>query len=327
MGRVAPVAQSPARETVRVGVSACLIGEEVRFDGGHKRDTFLLETLGHFVEFVPVCPEFELGLGVPRESLRLERHDDDIHLLGIKSRIDHTAAMRVYAMQRVGALAAYDLSGYVLKKNSPSCGMERVRVYQPNGIPSRDGRGLFAAELLRQFPHLPVEEEGRLNDPHLRENFIERVFAYRRMRLLFDQNWTHADLIAFHTAHKLQLMAHSPRVYRELGRLVANGRRRNRDNLRHEYEAAFMTALSKLATPARHVNVLQHISGYFHEFLDVPGRAELAALIEDYRKELVPLIVPITLIRHYVRLFDSDYLKGQVYLEPHPKELMLRNRV
>ncbi len=320
-------AQSTAPGALRVGVSACLLGEEIRFDGGHKRDSFLLETLGRFVEFLPICPEFELGLGVPRESLRLERHDENIHLLGNKSRIDHTAAMRLYATQRVRALAAHNLSGYVLKKNSPSCGMERVRVYQPNGIPLRDGRGLFAAELLRQFPHLPVEEEGRLNDPRLRENFIERVFAYRRMRSLFDQNWTHADLIAFHTAHKLQLMAHSPRAYRELGQLVANGRRRDRDNLRCEYEAAFMIALSKLATPARHVNVLQHISGYFHEFLDVPGRAELTALIEDYHQELVPLIVPITLIRHYVRLFDVNYLKGQVYLEPHPKELMLRNRV
>ncbi len=197
------------------------------------------------------------------------------------------------------------------KKIRPVAGWNESASIEPNGIPSRDGRGLFAAELLRQFPHLPVEEEGRLNDPHIRENFIERVFAYRRMRLLFDQNWTHADLIAFHTAHKLQLMAHSPRVYRELGRLVANGRRRDRDNLRHEYEAAFMTALSKLATPARHVNVLQHISGYFHEFLDVAGRAELVALIEDYRKEFVPLIVPITLIRHYVRLFDVDYLKSR----------------
>lgn len=326
MGRIAEIKQ-PARDALRIGVSACLLGQEVRFDGGHKRDTFLLDTLARFVEFVPVCPEVELGLGIPRESLRLERDRTDLRLIGNKSRLDHTGAMREFAAKRVRTLAAYDLSGYVLKKNSPSCGMERVRVYARNGMPSRDGRGLFADELIRQFPYLPVEEEGRLNDARIRDNFIERVFAHRRMRDLFQRNWTYADLIAFHTTQKLQLMAHSPRAYSELGQLAANGRRRERERLRAEYAAALMTALAKLATPARHVNVLQHIAGYFHEFLDAAGRAELVALIEDYRKELVPLIVPITLIRHYVRLFNVDYLKGQAYLEPHPKELMLRNRV
>jgi uncharacterized protein YbgA (DUF1722 family)/uncharacterized protein YbbK (DUF523 family) len=319
--------QTRARETVRIGVSACLLGCKVRFDGGHKRDSFLLDTLSRFVEFVPVCPEVELGLGVPRESLHLERERGEVRLIGNKSRIDHTEAMRDYAAQRIHVLAAYDLSGYVLKKNSPSCGMERVRVYTANGTVSRGGRGLFAKELLQRFTHLPVEEEGRLNDARIRDNFIERVFAYRRMRALFAQDWSHAELIAFHTAHKLQLMAHSPRACEELGRLVANGGRRARDKLRSEYEAAFMTALAQLTTPARHVNVMQHIAGYFHEFLDLAGHAELAGLIEDYRKELAPLIVPITLIRHYARLFDVEYLKGQVYLEPHPKELMLRNWV
>jgi uncharacterized protein YbgA (DUF1722 family)/uncharacterized protein YbbK (DUF523 family) len=312
---------------IRIGVSACLLGQEIRFDGGHKRDTFLVDTLDPFVQFVPVCPEFELGLGVPRETLRLERRAGRVSLIAPKSQTDHTAAMRGYARERVAELAPAHLSGYVLKKNSPSCGMERVRIYNANGMPSRDGRGLFAAALIERFPHLPVEEEGRLNDARIRENFIERVFAYFRLMKFFGGRWNHGGLVGFHTCHKLQLLTHSPRIYAELGRKVAEGRDRDRAELRSEYEAAFMSALEIIPTAARHVNVLQHIAGYFREHLDSPGRRELAALIEDYQHGLVPLIVPITLIRHYVRLFDIAYLKGQFYLEPHPRELMLRNHV
>jgi len=312
---------------LRVGVSACLLGQEVRFDGGHKRDAFLVETLGQFIEFVPVCPEFELGLSVPRETLRLEREGDDVRLVAPRSGIDHSESMRAFAARRTASLASENLSGYVLKKNSPSCGMERVRVYGARGTASRDGRGLFADALIRRYPHLPVEEEGRLCDARIRDNFIERIFAYHRLRQFFAQRWTHRGLIAFHTAHKLQLMAHAPRIYAELGRIVADARGRDRVKLRENYEAAFTTALAKLATPARHANVLQHITGYFREHLEADGRGELAALIENYRNGLVPLIVPITLIRHHVRRFAVAYLKGQVYLEPDPKELMLRNRV
>ncbi len=316
-----------AEKPIRIGVSACLLGQEVRFDGGHKRDSFLVDILGPFVEFVPVCPEFELGLGVPRETLRLERDGDDIRLVAPRSGSDHTGAMRTFASKRTSAFAQEGLSGYVLKKGSPSCGMERVRVYGKAGMPSHDGRGLFASSLIQRYPHLPVEEEGRLNDPRLRENFIERIFAYHRLRTFFAGRWTQGGLVAFHTAHKLQLMAHSPRHYRELGRIVAEARNSDRGKLRETYETSFMEAMATIATPARQVNVLQHIAGYFREYLDSTGRSELAALIEDYRQGLVPLIVPITLIRHYVRLYDVDYLKGQLYLEPHPKELMLRNHV
>jgi len=326
MGRLGALA-TPERETLRVGVSACLLGQEVRFDGGHKRDSFLVETLARFVEFVPVCPEFELGLGIPRESIRLERRGEEIHLIGVKSRADHTAAMRRYAERRVDQLAKLDLCGYVLKKNSPSCGMERVRIYSANGMPARNGRGLFADALLHALPLPPVEEEGRLKDARLRENFIQRIFGYRRLRTFFDQNWTYPGLIEFHTAHKLQLMAHAPRAYRELGRLVANGRKRDHSKLRDEYQTVFMGALAKIATPARHVNVMQHMAGYLREFLDPPSRDELAGLFEDYRNGLTPLMAPLTLLRHYVRRFDISYLQRQTYLEPHPKELMLRNRV
>jgi uncharacterized protein YbgA (DUF1722 family)/uncharacterized protein YbbK (DUF523 family) len=299
----------------------------VRFDAGHKRDSFLVDTLGPFVEFVHVCPELELGLGVPRETLRLEQRAGETRLVAPASQTDHTRAMRAYVRRRVAALERENLSGYVLKKNSPSCGMERVRVFSQNSTPSRDGRGLFAEALIAHFPHLPVEEEGRLNDARLRENFIERVFAYHRLRAFFATGWTIGGLVAFHTRHKLQLLTHSPRIYAQLGRTVAAGRALDRTRLRSEYMEAFMSALEAIPTPARHVNVLQHAAGYFREHLDREGRSELARLIEDYQGGLVPLIVPITLIRHYARLFNVAYLADQVYLDPHPRELMLRNHV
>ncbi|MDO8430972.1 MAG: DUF523 and DUF1722 domain-containing protein [Candidatus Binatus sp.] len=312
---------------IRIGVSSCLLGNEVRYDGGHKRNEFLLNTLGDFVEFVPVCPEVEIGLGTPRETLRLVRDGGDVRLIGNDTGVDHTAAMNSFAAKRVASLARDQLSGYVLKKDSPSCGMERVRVYRPSGIRARDGAGLFAAVLMRRYPNLPVEEEGRLSDPHRRENFVERIFAYRRLREFFSARWTRGGLVQFHTAHKLTLMVHSPRAYRELGRLVATAKAISRDQLSQRYQSDFMAALKTLATTARHTNVLHHMLGYLREHLDEASRAELSALIDDYRRGLAPLVVPITMFRHHVRSFGVDYLRGQVYLEPHPKELMLRNHV
>jgi uncharacterized protein YbgA (DUF1722 family)/uncharacterized protein YbbK (DUF523 family) len=314
-------------DKIRIGVSSCLLGNQVRFDGGHKRNEFLTDIFGRFVEFVPVCPEVDIGMGTPRESIALRRRDGEVRLLGNKSASDHTAKMRSYAERRTRALGAEDLSGYILKKDSPSCGMERVRVYAENGIPVRDGVGMFAAALMRRFPNLPMEEEGRLSDPKLRENFVERVFAYKRLQDFFAERWTQGGLIAFHTAHKLVLLAHSPSAYRELGRYVAEAKKIPRAKLRDEYEPRFMSALKKLATPPRHVNVMQHMLGYFRKHLAESARRELADLIDDYGCGLVPLIVPLTLIRHYVRRFKVEYLAGQVYLNPHPKELMLLNHV
>lgn len=312
---------------IRVGISACLRGETVRYDGGHKRDAYLVETFGRYVEWVPVCPEVEMGLGTPRDAMRLVRIAGDVRLVVPKTGADHTEILRAYARRRVAELAKEDLCGCILKKGSPSCGMERVRVFDARGVPAKSGRGLFAETLLAYFPQLPVEEEGRLSDLRLRENFVERVFAYRRLRTLFTGRWKLRDLVAFHTAHKLLLMAHAPKTYESLGRLVARAKALPRSELRGRYEAEFMRTLRELATPRRHVNVLLHILGYFRPHLDEQSRRELLGLIEDYRRGLVPLIVPITLIRHYVRRFDVAYLRGQVYLEPHPKELMLRNHV
>jgi uncharacterized protein YbgA (DUF1722 family)/uncharacterized protein YbbK (DUF523 family) len=315
------VAESP----IRVGVSACLLGRRVRWDGGHKSDAFLVDTLGPYVEWVPVCPEVEVGLPIPRDTLRLVRRGGDLRMVMPRTGADHTDAMRAYAARTVRNLAEQDLCGFVLKKDSPSCGLARVKVYADKGSPTRDGRGLFAEELVRRLPGLPVEEEGRLCDARLRENFVERLFAYRRLKSLFASRWTVGGLVAFHSAHKLQLMAHSPAAYQALGRLVARAKTTPRAELREKYESAFMAALGQVATPGRHANVLQHMMGYVTRSLGHAETRELDALIGDYRRGLVPLLAPITLLRHHLRRQRVEYLLGQVYLDPHPRELMLRN--
>lgn len=314
-------------ERIRIGVSACLLGQNVRFDGGHKRDAFLTGTFGKFVEWIPLCPEVEIGLGIPRETIRLEQRARELRLIAPGSGADHTEAMRAWARKRVKSLEKEDLSGYVLKKDSPSCGMERVRLYDVNGTPARTGRGLFAEALMNHFPSLPVEEEGRLSDLRLRENFVERVFAYRRLRAFFSGRWTLAGLLAFHTAHKLLLMAHSAEVHARLGRLVAGAKVVPGPELRERYERDFMAALTVPATPRRHANVLHHMLSHVSERLSPDERQELVGLIDDHRRGLVPLVVPLTLFRHHVRRLGIRYPEGQAYLEPHPKELMLRNHV
>jgi uncharacterized protein YbgA (DUF1722 family)/uncharacterized protein YbbK (DUF523 family) len=312
---------------IRIGISSCLLGEQVRFDGGHKRDNFLVKVFGPYVEWVPVCPEVEIGLGVPRETIRLERKSGLIHLVAPKSRTDHTKTMQAWSRRRLKGLAREDLSGYVLKSKSPSCGMERVPVYDENGVPEKKGRGLFAEALLGQLGNLPVEEEGRLNDAVLRENFIERVFAYHRLRGIFAARWRARDAVAFHTAHKFLLLAHSPKHYRSLGRLIAGVKVTPPREFREQYENGFMEAMRLHATVGKHANVLEHMLGYFSGRLDPEARQELLGIIQEYRRRLVPLIVPLTLLRHYVRQNKIAYLDGQIYLEPHPKELMLRNHV
>jgi uncharacterized protein YbgA (DUF1722 family)/uncharacterized protein YbbK (DUF523 family) len=309
---------------IRIGISTCLLGERVRYDGGHKRDLFLTETLGRFFQWVPVCPEVEVGMGTPREPIHLVALRGEIRLAGIHSATDHTNTMRRYANRRVEQLADENLSGYILKKDSPSCGLERVRVHHERRRVTRSGRGMFAAALAERFPNLPIEEEGRLCDPGLRENWVERVFAYHRLQTLWAAQWRLADLIEFHTAHKLVLLAHSPQAYRQLGRLVAGAKALPRPELRARYESEFMRALTKLATTARHTDVLHHMVGYLRDDLDDASRRELLDCVEKYRGGLVPLVVPVTLIAHYARAFGAGYLTGQVYLTPHPKELALR---
>ncbi|MGH0031609.1 MAG: YbgA family protein, partial [Myxococcota bacterium] len=227
---------------------------------------------------------------------------------------------------RVRGLRALYLGGYVLKRDSPSCGMERVKIYTASNA-EKKGRGLFADALMRAMPELPVEEEGRLNDPALRENFIQRLFAYRRLRDCFAGRWTPGRVVAFHTAEKLSLMAHSTVAYRELGRLVARVKELPRAGFRDRYMREFMAALSLMATRGRNTNVLHHAAGHLKKRIDAPARQELAALIDDYREGLVPIVVPLTLLRHHARVHDVEYLNGQTFLSPHPKELMLLNHV
>ena len=315
------------QESIRIGISSCLLGQKVRFDGGHKRDAFLVDTFGTFVEWVPVCPEVELGLGTPREALRLVRKGDEIRMVNTRSGRDISTEMRQWAQARADTLAGERLCGYVLKKNSPSCGMERVKIYADAGMAEKNGRGFFADALMARFPRLPVEEEGRLSDPRLRDNFVERVFAYVRLRALFAARWTIGDLVRFHTAHKMALLAHSTETYNELGRLVARAKSLARGDVETRYRELFMDALAKMATARKHTNVLLHMAGHFKELLESDEKQELLTSVEDYRIGLVPLVVPLTLIKHHVRRHKVEYLAGQVYLDPHPKELMLRNHV
>lgn len=312
---------------IRVGVSACLLGQEVRFDGGHKRDEFLTTVLGPFVEWVPVCPEVDIGLGVPRDTLRLVGDEGAPRLVVQRTGEDLTERMQRYAAEKIVELEALRLDGYVLKRASPSCGLFRVRVYNSTGMPQGSGRGIFAEVLARRLPMLPVEEEGRLSDPSLRENFIERVFAAARWRTFLARRPRTRDLVAFHAAEKFAILAHSPARYGELGRLVAKaGRTLTRDML-DRYGRLLAQARASRATRARHTNVLQHLAGFFKRQLGAGERAELVEIIDDYRAGLVPLVVPIALIRHHVRRFGVTYLADQTYLNPHPKELMLRNHV
>jgi uncharacterized protein YbgA (DUF1722 family)/uncharacterized protein YbbK (DUF523 family) len=310
---------------LRLGVSRCLLGDEVRFDGGHKQDRFLTDVLSRYVEWVPVCPEVEAGLGTPREAMRLVGNPRDPRLMSITSKHDHTDAMETLIEERLDSLGKLDLSGFVFKKGSPSCGVERVRVYTEKGMPSHSGIGIFAKAFTEQFPLIPVEEEGRLCDPALRENFIERVFCYRRFQELVHNGVTRQALIRFHTIHKYLLLAHSQQHYETMGRLVGQVEHYRLKELTSKYGEHFMKALMMKATVRKHVNVLQHIVGYFKSRLTTHEKVELLGVIADYHRGLTPLIVPLTLVKHYVQILDVGYIRDQVYLNPHPKELMLRN--
>jgi uncharacterized protein YbgA (DUF1722 family)/uncharacterized protein YbbK (DUF523 family) len=315
-------------EPVRILVSACLLGEKVRYDGGHKRDLFLTETLGPFVEWVRVCPEVDSGLTVPREAMRLVGDPKSPRLVTNKTGIDHTDRMERWAKARIDELSALDLCGYICKKDSPSSGMERVKVYGAGGgIPARNGAGVFTRRFMERFPRIPVEEEGRLTDPVLREMFIERVFCLRRFRDLLARAPSRGALVDFHTDHKLLLLSHDRGHYEEMGRLVAGAKTLPIASLYRKYEEIFLSALAHKATSKKRADVLSHMMGYFRKMLSTDEKQEMIELIEQYRRRLVPLVVPVTLIRHYVRKYDVAYLARQQFLNPHPVELMLRNHV
>jgi len=309
---------------ISIGASACLLGEKVRYDGGDKQDHFLTGTLGSFFTFVPVCPETGCGLPVPREAMRLEGEPLSPRLITIRGRVDLTERMLAYCRRTVTDLEREELCGFIVKKNSPSCGLFRVKVCN-KGIRAKSGRGLFAAAMVGHFSLLPVEEEGRLYDMAIRENFIERVFAYRRWKEFLRGRKGMGELVAFHSINKLQIMAHSPRLCREMGKLLAIGKAMKREELLARYGECFMKALFFHATVKKNTDVLMHIMGYFKKELSHAEKAELLEVIRQYHARLIPLIVPVTLLRHYISWFGQDYLREQTYLKPHPMELMLRN--
>jgi uncharacterized protein YbgA (DUF1722 family)/uncharacterized protein YbbK (DUF523 family) len=314
-------------EPIRLGISSCLLGENVRYDGGHKHDRYLTGVLGCWVTWVPVCPELDIGLGVPRATIRLEQAGPEPRLRMPATGEDLTLRMAEYAHSKVDELQQLDLDGYVLKMGSPSCGMERVRIYGPAGTPSRNGVGAFARVLMQRWPNLPVEEEGRLNDPGLRERFIEHLFCRHRWRTMTKQGLSRRRLVEFHTAHKLLLRAHNEAAYRRLGRVVAAAGSTPDQEIFRAYGEELHRALGYRATVKRHANVLYHALGYLKRVIDRYEKQEVVQLIEDYQHQLVPLIVPVTLLRHHVLKHGVEYLMGQLYLEPHPKKLMLRNHV
>ncbi len=280
-----------------------------------------------YVEWVPVCPEVEAGLGTPREAMQLVGDPQYPRLVTIKSGTDHTRALEMITTKRIEELQNLDISGYVFKKGSPSCGIERVRIYNKHGKLSRNRVGLFARAFIERFPLIPVEEEGRLCDPTLRENFIERVFCYRRWQDLVQSGVTSQALVQFHTIHKYLLLAHHPQQYEVPGRLIGQAHQHRPKELVHQYGELFMKTLAVKATVRKHVNVFQHILGYFKERLGAHEKAELLGVIGDYHHGLTPLIVPLTLIKHYVQIFDVSYIRDQVYLNSHPIEVMMRNHV
>lgn len=312
---------------IRLGISQCLLGEPVRYDGGHKLDRFLTETLGQYVEYVPVCPEVECGMPVPREAMHLEGEVESPRLVTTKTRIDKTDQMTAWTEKRVLELEKEKLMGFIFKSDSPSSGMERVKVYNEKNMSVRKGVGIFARRFIEHFPLLPVEEEGRLHDPVLRENFIERVFSLARWREFADGRENLRAFVEFHTKHKLLILSHSARHSQEMGRLVAGAKSLPIKPILEEYQKLFMEALKLKATPKKHTNILMHMVGYFKNQLSSDEKAEILEIIEQYRQELVPLIVPITLVNHYVRKYDQQYLRGQYYLHPHPVEMRLRNHV
>ena len=314
-------------EKIRIGISSCFLGEKVRFDGGHKLDHYLKDTLGAYVAWIPVCPEVETGFPVPREAMRLVGDSSFPRLVTVRSGLDHTDRMRRWEEKKLREIEKLDLCGFIFKSRSPSSGMRGVKVYGPSGVPTHTGVGIFARLFMDRFPFVPVEDDGRLHDPALRENFIVRIFVFKRWTEMKQRGGMIRDLISFHADHKLLILAHSPKHYTVLGRLVADAIKRERQSLLEEYFVVLMDGLKLLATTRKNANVLQHSAGYFKKQLSPGEKQELSMVIQTYHKGLVPLIVPLVLINHYVNTYDEPYLKRQYYLHPHPMELMLRNHV
>ena len=310
---------------IKIGISSCLLGNKVRYDGGHSHDRFLTQTLGLFAEYIPVCPEVECGMPIPREAVRLVGPTENPRLVTQKTGKDKTEQMQTWIKGRLKELAKEDLCGFIFRSKSPSSGLYRIRVYGDDGKVRKNGIGLFAKAFTDAFPRIPVEEAGRLHDPKLRETFIENIFSLQRWRTLLGQNKSLGGLVEFHTNNKLLILSHNQDIYREMGRLVAQGKNYDLNELFDRYEELLLKALKLKTTLKKNINVLHHMLGYFKKNLSGDEKQELLSVIDQYRSGYVPLIVPITLIKHYVMKYDQPWLKTQTYLNPHPFELKLRN--
>ena len=316
------------KDKIKIGVSSCLIGEKVRWNGDHKQDRYVREILSRYFEYIPVCPEVEVGMGVPRETVALYGDPEKPSMISKKTQTDWTKPMEKYIKSRINTLSDDDLCGYIFKSKSPSCGMGRVPLYSEFGSHKvKHGPGMFANAFINSFPFVPTEDEGRLNDPRIRENFIVRVFSFKRFNLLLNEKFSLGQWVKFHTQHKFLLLAHSRKHYDDLGELVAHSKTIKPSELKKKYGELFMEALTSKSTPKKNTDVLLHMMGFLKKLLTKIEKEDILSTIEDYRSEILPLIVPVTLIRHQVKKHNIEYLHDQVYLNPHPKELMLLNHV
>ena len=312
----------------KLGISSCLLGNEVRYDGGHKHNRYITRTLGEYFDFVPFCPEVAIGLSTPRPPIRLVDDGESVRVLGTEdSSLDYTDKLSGYGDRVSGSMDDY--CGYIVKKDSPSCGMERVKIYQEKkeAPPVRRGSGAYTAALMASRPELPVEEEGRLMDPGLRENFVIRVFTLFRWRCMVKEGLTPGSLVEFHTRHKFLIQAHHEATYRQLGPMVARAGSEDLDALTPEYLVCLMQGLRHVTTPGKQANVLMHIMGFIKNQMTPEDKTEMLDLIEMHQSGLVPVIVPITLMNHFLRRYPHEYIEKQYFLEPHPRELMLRNHI
>lgn len=315
---------------IKVGISSCLMGDEVRFNGGHKRSRFCTDVLSQYFSFVPICPEVAIGMGIPRPAIRLvsdsSHEDSPVYARGVDDpSLDVTNDLRTYGEQQ--AELHSDLCGYVFMQKSPSCGLFDVKRYLANGHPEGTRRGIYAEAFCNAHPLLPIEEAGRLNDDGLCENFLVRVYTYHDWQAFSRQHYSAKDLLSFHARYKYLVMAHSIQHYKAIGKLLSDLKSTDLTSIGQTYFELLMTALAKPATRKMHTNTLMHLQGHLKRHVSSQDKSELTDIIDQYRRGIIPLVVPLTLLKHHLNHVEDDYAHQQVYLNPHPYELGLRNRL
>jgi len=314
-----------AAKKINIGISACLVGQKVRYNGDGLRPHLINDLFAGYFNYIPFCPEVGIGMDVPHETIRLEKKDNEIRLRSSSGENDYTDKMLDYSATKTEALSHLQISGFILKKDSPTCGLERVKIYGNGGVPDKSGVGMFASALRAKFPLFPMEEEGRLNDIRLRERFIEHVFAFRRLQDFLEDSPNLGKLMAFHTGHKMQLMAHNPEKYRRLGHAVANAKKEDLSSFLAEYSTTFLEIMATAVSHKKQTDVLYHMFGFFKKIISSSEKQEFMRLVEQYKKQMIPMIVPITMLRHYLQKYPQPWLQAQVFFDPYPEEMLLRS--